>query len=46
MCLIDQRARQLDDQQLSLLRDLADLVEAELVRPIDATERAETMPAA
>jgi phosphoribosyl 1,2-cyclic phosphodiesterase/CheY-like chemotaxis protein len=46
LCLIDQRARQLDDQQLSLLRDLADLVEAELVRPVDATERAETMPAA
>ena len=46
LCLIDQRARQLDDQQLSLLRDLADLVEAERVRPVDATERAETVPAA
>jgi GAF domain-containing protein len=30
LCLIDRRARQLDDQQLGLLRDLADLVEAEL----------------
>ena len=34
LCLIDRRARQLDAQQLGLLRDLADLVEAELVRPI------------
>ena len=31
LCLIDQRARQLDEQQLRLLRDLASLVEAELV---------------
>ena len=30
LCLIDQRARQLDAQQLGLLRDLADLVEVEL----------------
>jgi phosphoribosyl 1,2-cyclic phosphodiesterase/CheY-like chemotaxis protein len=30
LCLIDQRARELDAQQLALLRDLADLVEAEL----------------
>ena len=30
LCLIDRRARQLDAQQLGLLRDLADLVEAEL----------------
>jgi GAF domain-containing protein len=30
LCLIDQRARRLDAQQLGLLRDLADLVEAEL----------------
>ena len=29
LCLIDQRARQLDEQQLGLLRDLAALVEAE-----------------
>jgi GAF domain-containing protein len=33
LCLIDQRARQLDEQQLGLLRDLADLVEAELADP-------------
>jgi GAF domain-containing protein len=33
LCLIDQRARRLDDQQLGLLRDLADLVEAELASP-------------
>jgi len=33
LCLIDQRARQLDEQQLGLLRDLADLVEAELTDP-------------
>lgn len=31
LCLIDHRARQLDAQQLGLLRDLADLVERELV---------------
>ena len=30
LCLIDQRARRLDAHQLGLLRDLADLVEAEL----------------
>jgi hypothetical protein len=28
-----------------LLRDLADLVEAELVRPVDAPDRADTVPA-
>lgn len=33
LCLIDQRARQLDAHQLGLLRDLADLVEAELTAP-------------
>jgi CheY-like chemotaxis protein len=30
LCLIDGRPRQLDERQLTLLRDLADLVEAEL----------------
>jgi len=45
LCLIDRRARQLDDQQLGLLRDLADLVEAELVRPVDAADRIEAAPA-
>jgi phosphoribosyl 1,2-cyclic phosphodiesterase/CheY-like chemotaxis protein len=30
LCVIDKRPRQLDSQQLTLLRDLADLVEAEL----------------
>ena len=45
LCLIDRRARQLDDQQLGLLRDLADLVEAELVRPVDAPDRADAVPA-
>jgi GAF domain-containing protein len=33
LCLIDQRPRELDEQQLALLRDLADLVEAELASP-------------
>jgi GAF domain-containing protein len=33
LCLIDQRARELDAQQLALLRDLADLVENELAGP-------------
>lgn len=33
LCLIDRRARHLDAQQLALLRDLADLVEAELANP-------------
>jgi len=45
LCLIDRRARQLDEQQLGLLRDLADLVEAELVRPVDAPDRADAVPA-
>jgi len=45
LCLIDRRARQLDDQQLGLLRDLADLVEAELVRPVDASDQTEAAPA-
>ena len=31
LCVVDRRPRQLDEQQLALLRDLADLVEAELV---------------
>jgi len=30
LCLIDERPRQLDERQLTLLRDLADLVQAEL----------------
>ena len=30
-CVVDRRPRQLDEQQLTLLRDLADLVQAELV---------------
>ncbi len=45
LCLIDRRARQLDDQQLGLLRVLADLVEAELVRPVDASDQTEAAPA-
>jgi CheY-like chemotaxis protein len=39
LCLIDQRARQLDPQQLRLLRDVADLVEAELSSPADRHAR-------
>jgi GAF domain-containing protein len=31
LCVVDRRPRQLDEQQLALLRDLADLVERELV---------------
>jgi phosphoribosyl 1,2-cyclic phosphodiesterase/CheY-like chemotaxis protein len=31
LCVVDRRPRQLDEQQLALLRDLADLVQAELV---------------
>ena len=31
LCVVDRRPRQLDEQQLALLRDLADMVEAELV---------------
>jgi phosphoribosyl 1,2-cyclic phosphodiesterase/GAF domain-containing protein len=33
LCLIDRRPRELGSQQIGLLRDLADLVEAELARP-------------
>jgi CheY-like chemotaxis protein len=33
LCVIDRRSRQLDQQQLGLLRDLADLVEVELAGP-------------
>jgi len=33
LCLIDQRARLLDERQLGLLHDLAALVEAELTHP-------------
>jgi phosphoribosyl 1,2-cyclic phosphodiesterase/CheY-like chemotaxis protein len=33
LCLLDHRARHLDEPQLGLLRDLADLVEAELASP-------------
>jgi len=32
-CVVDKRPRQLDEQQLTLLRDLADLVQAELLTP-------------
>jgi len=32
-CVVDKRPRQLDQQQLTLLRDLADLVQAELMTP-------------
>ena len=35
LCLVDRRPRQLDEQQLTLLRDLADLVEAELAAGAD-----------
>jgi GAF domain-containing protein len=35
LCVIDRRPRQLDEQQLGLLRDLADLVEAELAVPTE-----------
>ena len=45
LCLIDQRARQLDEQQLGLLRDLADLVEAELAAPIEQRRRQHPLPA-
>ena len=31
LCVVDSRPRELDQQQLILLRDLADLVQAELV---------------
>ena len=36
LCIVDHRARQLDEQQLRLLRDLANLVEAELAVPMPA----------
>jgi phosphoribosyl 1,2-cyclic phosphodiesterase/CheY-like chemotaxis protein len=39
LCLIDHRSRELDEQQLGLLRDLADLVEAEMAAPADAARR-------
>ena len=39
LCLIDQRARQLDAQQMGLLRDLADLVEVELAARPAAAEK-------
>ena len=45
LCLIDQRARQLDEQQLGLLRDLADLVEAELAGPIERGQKPKASPA-
>ena len=35
LCLIDSRPRQLDERQLNLLRDLADLVQAELAAGAD-----------
>jgi phosphoribosyl 1,2-cyclic phosphodiesterase/CheY-like chemotaxis protein len=46
LCLIDQRARHLDEQQLGLLRDLADLVEAELVNPSGRRREPAGVPAA
>lgn len=45
LCLIDQRARQLDEQQLGLLRDLANLVEAELANPSGRHRKSDVMPA-
>jgi len=45
LCLIDQRARQLDEQQLGLLRDLANLVEAELAHPSERHRKPAGMPA-
>jgi len=45
LCLIDQRARQLDEQQLGLLRDLANLVEAELASPTGRHRKSDVMPA-
>ena len=46
LCLIDRRARHLDAQQLGLLRDLADLVEGELVsaRLPDRSDAGAAMP--
>jgi phosphoribosyl 1,2-cyclic phosphodiesterase/CheY-like chemotaxis protein len=35
LCVVDRRPRQLDEQQLALLRDLADLVQAELVARVE-----------
>lgn len=46
LCLVDRRPRQLDEQQLSLLRDLADLVQAELVKPGDAVRQPPTVQSA
>ena len=45
LCLIDQRARQLDEHQLGLLRDLANLVEAELAHPSGRHRKSAGMPA-
>jgi phosphoribosyl 1,2-cyclic phosphodiesterase/DNA-binding response OmpR family regulator len=45
LCLIDQRARRLDEQQLGLLRDLANLVEAELANPSERHRKPTGMPA-
>ena len=46
LCLIDRRARHLDAQQLGLLRDLADLVEGELVSGRDPGRPRADAPAA
>ena len=46
LCLIDRRARHLDAQQLGLLRDLADLVEGELVSGRDPGRSRADAPAA
>ena len=46
LCLIDQRARELDENELALLRDLADLVEAELVGAAPHSPAPPTSPTA
>jgi len=46
LCLIDHRSRELDEQQLGLLRDLADLVEAEMASgPGDQRRTSHRLPA-
>jgi CheY-like chemotaxis protein len=46
LCVMDQRARRLDERQVGLLRDLADLVEAELADPIERRRKPHALPAA
>jgi phosphoribosyl 1,2-cyclic phosphodiesterase/CheY-like chemotaxis protein len=44
LCVVDHRPRQLDEEQVGLLRDLADLVEAELQGPIERPHSLQASP--